>query len=601
MNQTPPRWDLTNIYASLDDPHFLHDFEQMKAEIEDLQTYYAKSVLPLDETATPEILAEVLNTLVDRLNAFMLKTDTMGAYLHALITTDSFDKAAEQMQSRFEIEILPFNNLELQVRKWLGSLNEALPRALQEPGSAKDHAFYLLEEAHQARYTMSEAEEMLANELNLSGGSAWTALQGVLTSQKTVVFEIDGKPQTLSVPALINLHSHASADVRERAYWLEQSVWEEMKEPLAACLNGVKGQVITLDRKRGRKTSLDASLDQARIDAETLDSMLTAMRESLPTFRRYFKAKARHLGNENLPWWNLFAPFGSSERQYSFADARELILTNFADFSPELANFAKTAFNQHWIDAESRPGKRGGAYCMGIDALKQSRILCNFNGSLDQVMTLAHELGHGFHNNCAFEAGKTQLQSRTPMTLAETASIMDETIMFHALWKNVASADEELALLETKLLGDSAVIVDILSRFIFEKEVFARRAKASLSADEISQIMLKAQKETYGDGLDNEVLNPYAWTWKPHYYRTSLSFYNFPYAFGLLFGTGLYATYQQRGAAFVADYKALLASTGEASAVDLAARFGIDIRSKAFWSNSLAHSAALIERYESLI
>jgi len=601
MDQTPPRWDLSNIYTSLEDPRFTQDFEQIQAEIEALQAYYTSSVLPLDHTATPDTLAPILNKLVDRLNAFMLKNDTMGAYLHALTTTNSFDKAAEQMQSRFEIEVLPFNNLRLQIRKWLGGLGKALPDALLSPGSAQEHAFYLLEEAQHAQFTMSEAEEILANELNLSGGSAWNALQGVLTSQKTVSFELDGKTQTLSMPALINLRSHPSADVRERAYKLEQSVWEEMKEPLAACLNGVKGQVITLDRKRGRKSSLESSLEQARIDTETLESMLTAMRESLPSFRRYFQAKARHLGNERLPWWNLFAPFGSSERQFSFAEARDLILANFANFSPELSDFAKTAFDQHWIDAESRPGKRGGAYCMGIDALKESRVLCNFDGSLDQVMTLAHELGHGFHNHCAFQAGKTQLQTRTPMTLAETASIMNETIMFHALLKNAASPAEELALLETKLLGDSAVIVDILSRFIFEKEVFDRRAKATLSADEISQIMLQAQKETYGDGLDNSILNPYAWTWKPHYYRTGLSFYNYPYAFGLLFGTGLYATYQQRGSAFVADYKNLLASTGEASAADLASRFGIDIRSREFWSTSLAESAALIERYESLI
>ncbi len=601
MNQTPPRWNLTNIYTSLEDPKFIHDFDQIKTEIEALQAFYSSTILPLDKTARPETLAPVLDSLVERLNTFMLKTDTMGAYLHGLISTDSFDKAAEQMQSRFEIETLPFNNLKLQLRKWLGSLGNALPQALQLPGMAYDHAFYLLEEAQRAQFTMSEAEEILANELDLSGASAWTALHGVLTSQKTVGFELEGELQTLSMPALINLRSHPSADVRQRAYQLEQSIWEEMKEPLAACLNGVKGQVITLDLKRGRKTSLDSSLEQARIDAETLDSMLSTMRESLPTFRRYFKAKARHLGNEQLPWWNLFAPFGSSERQYSFEDARELILSNFADFSPELSNFAKKAFDQQWIDAESRPGKRGGAYCMGVDALKESRILCNFDGSLDQVMTLAHELGHGFHNHCAFQAGKTQLQTRTPMTLAETASIMNETIMFHALLKSAASPAEELALLETRLLGDSAVIVDILSRFIFEKEVFARRARASLSADEISQIMLQAQKETYGDGLDNAILNPFAWTWKPHYYRAGLSFYNYPYAFGLLFGTGLYATYQQRGSAFVEDYKNLLASTGEASASDLAARFGIDIRSREFWSTSLAQSAALIERYESLI
>jgi oligoendopeptidase F len=328
--------------------------------------------------------------------------------------------------------------------------------------------------------------------------------------------------------------------------------------------------------------------------------MLDAINDSLPMFRRYFQTKASFLGQEKLPWWSLFAPLGKTDTTFSFEQARDLILENLNQFSPELAGFAKTAFNQNWIDAEQRAGKRGGAYCMGVDALTESRILCNFDGSLDQVMTLAHELGHGFHNYCAFQADKTQLQTRTPMTLAETASIMNETIMFHALLKSVTNREEELSLLETKISGDAQVVVDILSRFIFEKEIFPRRDKATLSADEISEVMLQAQRDSYGDGLDPEVLNKYAWTWKPHYYSPALSFYNYPYTFGLLFGTGLYAIYQERGSAFVEDYKTLLASTGEAPAADLAARFGIDLRSKSFWKSSLDQTAALVGRYESL-
>lgn len=317
-------------------------------------------------------------------------------------------------------------------------------------------------------------------------------------------------------------------------------------------------------------------------------------------FRRYFQAKARHLGQEKLPWWSLFAPLGKTDTTFSFDQARDLILENLGQFSPELSGFVETAFNQHWIDAEQRPGKQGGAYCMGIDALKESRILANFDGSLDQVMTLAHELGHGFHNYCAFQADKSQLQTRTPMTLAETASIMNETIMFHALLKSVTNREEELSLLETKISGDAQVVVDILSRFLFEKEVFDRRDKATLSADEISEVMLQAQRDSYGDGIDPDVMNKFAWTWKSHYYSPTLSFYNYPYAFGLLFGNGLYAIYQQRGSAFVEDYKALLSSTGEAPAAELAARFGIDIRSKAFWKSSLDQTADLVERYENL-
>jgi pepF/M3 family oligoendopeptidase len=362
-------------------------------------------------------------------------------------------------------------------------------------------------------------------------------------------------------------------------------------------MNGIKGEVITLNRRRGRPDALHSALEMARIDRETLDAMLSAMVDSFPVFRRYFHAKAKRIGKEKLAWWDLFAPVGKAERQFDWHETQKFVLENFALFSADLEDFARQAFENGWIDAEPRPGKRGGAFCMGLPAVKESRVLTNFDGSLDQVSTVAHELGHAYHNACIYAAGKTALQSRTPMTLAETASIMNETIVQQAALARAASPAEELSILETSLIGDAQVIVDIYSRFLFEREVFERRAKAELSADELCEIMIWAQKEAYGDGLDENYLQPYMWTWKPHYYYPDLSFYNFPYAFGLLFGVGLYAIYQQRGAAFVPDYRNLLASTGENNTADLAARFGIDLRQKAFWAGSLGVIGKRIERY----
>ncbi len=386
-------------------------------------------------------------------------------------------------------------------------------------------------------------------------------------------------------------------DVRRRAYEAENIIWESVKEPLAAAMNGIKGEVNTLNRHRGRTDAVHSAIDAARIDRPTLEAMLEAMKDSFPMFRRYFKAKAKRFGKEQLPWWNLYAPVGETSTTYSFTDAQEFVLENFGKFSPDLQVFAQRAFTHHWIDAEMRDGKRGGAFCMDVPGVSESRILSNFDGSLDTVFTLAHELGHGFHNDCAVQAGKTEIQKFTPMTLAETASIMCETIVSEAALQKVKNPQEELAILESQLLGDSQVIVDIYSRFLFEKEVFESREKSELSADELCEIMLKAQKSTFGDGLDEKYLQKWMWTWKPHYYSAGLSFYNFPYAFGLLFGTGLYAIYQKRGAAFVPDYKDLLASTGEAYAADLAARFGIDIRTKAFWQDSLSIIGKRVDRY----
>ena len=232
---------------------------------------------------------------------------------------------------------------------------------------------------------------------------------------------------------------------------------------------------------------------------------------------------------------------------------------------------------------------------MEVPLLEQSRVLANFDGSFDQLSTLAHELGHAFHNEC--QVGLTMLQRRTPMTLAETASIFNESLVQEAALKAAGSPEEVLAILETSLIGSSQVIVDIYSRFVFERKVFERRREAELSADDFCEIMRQAQLETYGDGLDPAHLHTYMWAWKPHYYSAGLSYYNYPYAFGLLFGLGLYAEYERRGADFVADYEALLRATGSGTAADLASRFGIDLRRPEFWRGSMAVIEKQVERY----
>jgi oligoendopeptidase F len=289
---------------------------------------------------------------------------------------------------------------------------------------------------------------------------------------------------------------------------------------------------------------------------------------------------------------------GRFERRYTWTEARDFILGQFGTFSPALEGLARRAYDQRWIDAEPRDGKRGGAFCMRVPAVEESRVMCNFDGSLDQLSTIAHELGHAYHNET--QKGKTPLQRRTPMTLAETASIMSETIITDAALAQAQSAEEELAILETFLLNASQVIVDIYSRYLFESEVFERREKAELSADDFCEMMGRAQKETYAEALDPGQLHPYMWTWKPHYYIPSLSFYNFPYAFGLLFGLGLYAIYQERGSDFLPDYDSLLRSTGEGTAAELAARFDIDLKQPAFWQGSMEVIAERVDRYVAL-
>ena len=600
MTVSAPRWDLTNVYPSLESKEFQNAVKEYKSLLDKLEKFYKGKISKATAKTSAKELGSLLGRSVEQFNAIYELSGTIEAYIYSFITTNSRDKTAMRLYSEFEQTQVRQSNLTTQFRAWVGKLGAKLDKAIETHPSAKAHAFALKETRDQAKYMMSEAEEVLAAEMSLSGGNAFGKLQGTVTSQLSVDFELDGKTQKLPMPALINLRTHPDEDTRRRAYEAENKAWEEVKETLAACLNGVKGETNTLYKKRGRKDALHSAIDAARIDRKTLDAMMGAMHDSFPMFRKYFNAKAKKLGKEKLAWWDLFAPLGKTDKTYSFEEARDFILNYFGKFSPDLHKMTETAFQKNWIDAEQREGKRGGAFCMGLPAVRESRILSNYDGSFDGISTLAHELGHAFHNYCAYEAGKTELQQNTPMTLAETASIMCETMITEAVLATTTDPQEELAVLEAQLQNASQVIVDIYSRYLFEKEVLERREQAELSADDFNEIMERAQKATYGDGLDERYLQKFMWTWKPHYYSSGFPFYNFPYAFGLLFGTGLYAIYQQRGEGFVQDYKDLLASTGEDSAAKLAKRFGIDITKRKFWEDSLAIIGKRVDRYREL-
>jgi pepF/M3 family oligoendopeptidase len=431
-----PHWDLSNVYPSLDSEEFHAAMHEMQARLEDLSAYVANHRIAKGEPVSADTarVAQIVGDYLDQLNAILRLGSTLGTYLHSYVATDSYNHEARRLMSQFEPLVVQLDRLEVRFQGWIAAVAEqpeGLGPVLALDGPARRHAFYLQEMVEQSRYLMSAEEEGLASELSLSGIRAWSKLQGVITSQLKVTFERDGSVREMPMAALQNLRHDPDEDVRRRAFEAELAAWERLQEPLAACMNGVKGTQATLNRLRGRTDALHEPIDQARIDRQTLDAMLGAMRDSFPMFRRYFQGKAGHLGKNALPWWDLSAPVGQAETHYAFDEARDFILEQFATFSDGLVDFTRRAFERNWIDAEPRDGKRGGAFCMGVPAVEESRILCNFDGSLDQVSTLAHELGHAYHNKCM--AGKEMLLRRTPMTLAETASIFNETIVTDAL------------------------------------------------------------------------------------------------------------------------------------------------------------------------
>ncbi len=600
QSDSPARWDMSNIFSGLDGQDYRDAFAQLAADLQELQQFFDTNNIrggaPSAAGETDE-LAETLAAALDRTNAYDRQTRLLDAFVYAFFTTDSYDSTAQRETSKLELLDTRRRKLGVRLEAWIGALAPRLEELGARNKTLQDHAFFLRHSAEQSRYLMSEELEGLAAELCVDGGGAFGKLQGNVTSQLKASFERDGKTENLPITVIRNLSLDPDPEVRRRAYATEQQAWRCVQTPVAASLNSVKGTAITLARRRGRASVLEEALEQNRIDRPTLDAMLGAIREAFPVFRGYLRSKAEKLGQKQLAWWDLMAPMGSTDRRYRWSEARGFIVEKFATFTPELGEFAARAFDNRWIDGEPRDGKRGGAFCMAVEAVEESRILANFDGSFDQVSTLAHELGHGYHNHC--QRGLPALRRGAPSTLAETASIFCETLIAESALHDAAPA-EQLMILETQLSGATQVCLDISSRFLFEQAFIERREQSELSPEEICVLMLAAQAETYGDGLQPETYHRYMWLWKPHYYVYKENFYNFPYAFGHLFGLGLYAIWRKEGEAFVPRYQQLLRDTAQDYAAPLAARFGLDITGAEFWRNSLRVIQDQAERFAAL-
>jgi oligoendopeptidase F len=593
MKTELPRWDMSVVYPGLDSPEYERDLRSAVRALDELEGLFDEAQIDRTESPlNPDLAAGILERVLPLYNALSDQVWTLGAYVYAFVSVDSRDEYAQARLSELERHSVRLTKLHTRLTAWAGS--QDIDALMERSEQARQHAYWLQRARIAAEHMMSPAEESLAAEMRLTGSNAWNKLYGNLTSQIQATVEIRGERQTLTMSMLRNLAYDPNREVRRAAYEAELQAWEQHAMPIASALNAIKGETNLLTRKRGWESPLHASLFQNAIDEATLNAMLDAAYEAFPDFRRYLHAKARLLGVERCAWYDLFAPVGRETRTWSYDEAAQFIIEQFATYSQKLSDFARRAFEERWIDAPPQPGKHDGAYCMRLRR-DESRILTNYKPSFSGMGTLAHELGHAYHNLCLAE--RTYLQRLTPATLAETASIFCNTIIDQAALRG-ADREEQIAILEASLQGACQVVVDITSRYLFEKAVFERRAERELSARELCEIMRDAQLQTYGDGLDENALHPYMWAAKPHYYGSA--FYNYPYMFGLLFGLGLYALYLDDPDGFRARYDDLLSRTGMADAPTLAAEFGFDLRTPNFWRGAFDTIRQNIDRFETL-
>ena len=583
------RWSLNALYPGLNSEEFQNDKKRFNDNIGRLTEY---SFSDNDDQVKA---AEKFVTLLKRHYKLSLK---MLAFLRLSVSVDAQNEPALKMSEILEKEMVKITKKMVEFQTWLSKTKDR-KKLYQGSDLLKEHKFLIEEMVEKSEYLLSKNEEEIIAEMKQTGSSAWTKLQEKLTSTLQVTIEVEGETKELPLPVVRNLAYKKDPAIRKKAYQAELDSYKKIEKGVAAALNGIKGEVVTINQRRGYSSPLEEALINSRLNKETLQALLEAIEDKLYIFRDFYKTKAKILGHKNgLPFYDLFAPLGEIEMEFSYQEARDFIISNIKEFSPDMADLYLTAFQDNWIDAEPREGKRGGAFCYNLHPIKESRILSNFTGSFSDVTTLAHELGHAYHGHCL--GNESILNSNYPMPLAETASIFSETIVTEAAL-NKADKEQAYSILENYITSAAQVIVDIYSRFLFEEELFEKRKSSSLSVKELKTMVEKAQKKAYGDGLNHNYLHPYMWLNKPHYYSADNNYYNFPYAFGLLFGLGIYDLSKGIGDDFMSQYKDLLKATGKNKIEDVAKTFDIDISTKGFWLDSLEVIGNKIERFNQLV
>ncbi len=564
MSEKLPKWNLDSIYPGVRSPEFLNDIKRSKelaSELTALASSGKASVLELIEKS------DYLTALVT----------TYYAYASCLLSTDTSSPDYIAAVSMAEDGVIAANEAENNMVYFLRNRRSEF----SSPELEKYH-LRLKEITEMQDHQMSPEEESLANEMMKVSASSWERLQAAVTSSIS-----DGDKTLIE---LRGLATNSDRAVRRDAFEREVSILKEHQVALAAALNGVKGTVLILEKRRGWKDPLERSAFSSRISMKALDALIAALEESLPVFRSYFETKAKLLGLEKMSFYDLFAPVGKSTKSYTFEEAKDIVISSYSAFSPEMGDFVRSAFERGWIDAEPHKGKVGGAYDTAFPLRGESRVLCNFDSSYDSVSTIAHELGHAYHDSVVKDLPSSL--ASYPMTLAETASIFGEQIIFQEVLKS-SSRDEALPIIESFVQSAAQVCIDILSRFYFERSAFKAREGGEVSADEYCRLMLDAEERTYGDALYEK--HPYMWAVKSHYYSADFSFYNYPYAFGQLFALALFST-KDSSPDFPARYKKILSITGSEDAVSVARSAGFDIESKEFWLSGISVIAEYAER-----
>ena len=566
-------WDLESIFAGGSSS------ESLQQELQQISTKM-KEFHQLVDAFTPnaenqvEALTEILAVHEEIQKSFT----ECGSFIEALNSANIHDQQAKLLTGQLYSNLPAFQLATTILNKKFASYSEEDWQNLMTHFS--QIAFRLSEMRRDGQELLDEQSENIINTLALDGQSAWSQHYDTIVASIQIPFN----GEMLSAGQAFNtMMSSQDKAVRQELFEKWEKAWSEKADIFADTLNHLDGFRLNNYKLHGVDDFLKQPLEYNRLDKETLDMMWGTIQKNKQPIIDFLTRKAQLFGKDKMDWQDQDAPIvlgDFEERRYTFDQAADFIVENFKKFSPKMSEFAQMAFDKAWIEAEDRPGKRPGGYCTSLPKSQESRIFMTYGESVNEVSTLAHELGHAFHSHVMWDL--PTLNQDYAMNVAETASTFAELIVADATLKEAKTDEEKINLLDVKLQNAIAMFMNIHARFIFESNFYAARQKGLVATDEITRLMVEAQKEAYIDGLGS--YHPHFWAAKLHFFIDEVPFYNFPYTFGYLFSLGIYAKASQHADGFEDQYIALLRDTASMTTEELAKKhLDTDLHQATFW------------------
>ncbi len=588
-------WDLESIFAGGSaSPEYAEFRQAIKSDLAKAQETYQRLPRKFDDETLGHWVAFFLlmQHLAERL-------DHASGFVSCLTAQDVEDEKALVISDEISALGAAWESIMTDVEEVAISVDDDVWKALLGHEKLAGTTFFWNELRRIAKLKMEPKLEKLASELAVNGYHAWNRLYNKLAGDLRVKFTVDGKEEALSLGQLATNFNQSDREIRKAAFEKLEEAWKSVDSPAAMALNAQAGYRLSVYGRRDWGSPVYEPLLNNRLKQETLDAMWDAVARGGKKMAEYIDGKKKILKIDKFRWYDQTAPVGTVARKISYKEAGDFVVEHLSNFSPELGSFARMAIDRRWIEAENRSGKAAGGFCTGLPLKQESRIFMTFSGNYDEIMTLAHEIGHAYHSWVL--KGHDYLARHYPMNLAESASTFNEHLVTDAALEAAADKAEKLTLLDHKIGEGFIMFCNIRARYLFDTMFYEERKNGTVPKDRLGEIMVEAQKTAFGDILADDGYHPLFWASKLHFFETEVPFYNFPYTFGYLFAGGIYDRAKKEGQAFADKYRALLADTGSMTTEDLAAKhLDVDLTTGQFWDDAVNRVLIDIEPYRKL-